>query len=156
LEPMVLRGLDEPVQAYRVRMPLGDVLGLPPALDATPRFDFVGRADELATIELAWASARDRRGGLGVVAGDPGAGKTRGCREFAPGAREAGAVVLHGACAEHGGAAFQPFVQALRTCLTSVGDARAVVGPGAAHLVRLVPELAARLPDLGEVPTSDP
>jgi class 3 adenylate cyclase len=155
LDPLELRGLAEPVLAFRVRVPVADVLGMPPTLSAAQRFEFVGRPDELAAVRRAWDTAVAREGKLLVVAGEPGVGKTRCCREFAQAVRAEGAVVLHGSCAEQAGFAFQPFVQALRHCLTSVADARAVLGPGAAHLTRMVPEIEAHLPDVSAPPPTD-
>lgn len=155
LDPLDLRGLAEPVLAYRVRVPVADVLGMPPSLSTAQRFEFVGRPDELAAVRRAWDTAVAREGKLLVVAGEPGVGKTRCCREFALAVRAEGAVVLHGSCAEQAGFAFQPFVQALRHCLTSVADARAVLGTGAAHLTRMVPEIEAHLPGVSAPPPTD-
>jgi class 3 adenylate cyclase len=154
LDQLELRGLAEPVRAYRVRVPVADVLGMPASLDAAQRFDFVGRLDELATIRSAWDAAVARRGNLLVLAGESGVGKTRCCREFASAVRTDGAVILHGSC-EQTGFAFQPFVQALRHCVASVADVGAVLGPGAAHLARMVPEIESRLPAVGPPPPTD-
>ncbi len=155
LDPLELRGLAEPVRAYRVRVPVADLLGMPASLATSQRFEFVGRLDELAAVRRAWDTAAAREGKLLVVAGDPGVGKTRSCREFALAVRADGAVVLHGSCAEQAGFAFQPFVQALRHCLTSVADAGAVLGHGATHLTRIVPEIEARLPGVSAPPPTD-
>jgi len=153
LDPLELRGLAEPVRAYRVRIPVADVLGMPRALDTGQRFEFVGRVEESAAIRRAWEAALAGRGNLLVLAGESGVGKTRCCREFASAVRAEGAVVLHGSC-EQTGFAFQPFVQALRQCVASVADVGAVLGPGAAHLARIVPEIEARLPT-GPPPATD-
>lgn len=155
LDPLELRGLPEPVRAYRVRVPIADVLGMPPTLGAAQRFEFVGRLEEMAAIRRAWEGAVARRGGVLVLAGEPGVGKTRCCREFALAVRAEGAVVLHGSCAAQAGFAFQPFVEALRHCLASVADASAVLGPGAAHLARIVPEIESLLPTAAAPPRTD-
>ncbi|WP_030443038.1 diguanylate cyclase [Actinoplanes subtropicus] len=57
-----------------------------------------GRDRELARLTERWARARAGAGGFAVVAGGPGAGKTRLAEELARVAREAGAEVLTGAC----------------------------------------------------------
>src|SRR5262249_32647709 len=154
LDPLELRGLEEPVHAHRVRVPVADVLGMPPALDTAQRFEFVGRVDELAAIRRAWDAAVAHRGNLLVLGGEAGVGKTRCCREFTSAVRADGAVILHGSC-EQTGFAFQPFVQALHHCVASVADVGAVLGPGAAHLARIVPEIESRLPTVGPPPATD-
>jgi class 3 adenylate cyclase len=155
LDPLELRGLAEPVLAYRLRVPVADLLGMPPSVAAPQRFEFVGRLDELAAVRRAWDTAATRQGKLVLVAGDPGVGKTRCCREFAFAMRAEGAVVLHGSCAEQAGFAFQPFVQALRHCLASVADSGSVLGPGVAHLTRIVPEIETHLPGVSAPPPTD-
>jgi class 3 adenylate cyclase len=155
LEPLELRGLTEPVQACRVVVPVADVLGMPSALAAPARYEFVGRDAELATIRRAWDAAVAHDGGLVVVAGEPGVGKSRCCREFAHEVRAEGAVVLHGACPEQAGFAFQPIIQALRHCVACVADPATVLGPGAAHLARLVPEITSRQPGIAAPPPTD-
>jgi hypothetical protein len=155
LEPLELRGLTEPVQACRVAVPVADVLGMPSPLATPARFEFVGRVAELAAIRRAWDAAVAHEGGLVVVAGEPAVGKSRCCREFAHAVRTEGAVVLHGACAEQAGFAFQPVVQALRHCVACVPDPATVLGPGAAHLARLVPDIRSRLPSLAAPPPTD-
>lgn len=155
LEPLELRGLTEPVQACRVVVPLADVLGMPSALAAPARYEFVGRDAELTTIRRAWDAAVAHDGGLVVVTGEPGVGKSRCCREFAHAVRSEGAVVLHGACAEQAGFAFQPIIQALRHCVACVGDPATVLGPGAAYLARLVPEITSRQPGIAAPPPTD-
>ena len=94
LDPLELRGLAEPVRAYRVRIPVADVLGMPRALDTGQRFEFVGRVKESAAIRSAWEAALAGRGNLLVLAGESGVGKTRCCREFASAVRAEGAVIL--------------------------------------------------------------
>jgi class 3 adenylate cyclase len=155
LEPLGLRGLTEPVQVYRVAVPVADVLGMPSALAAPARYEFVGRDAELATIRREWDAAVAHDGGLVIVSGEPGVGKSRCCREFAHAVRSEGAVVLHGACAEQAGFAFQPIIQALRHCVARVADPATVLGPGAAHLARLVPEITSRQPGIATPPPTD-
>jgi tetratricopeptide (TPR) repeat protein len=83
------------------------------------------------------------------VSGDPGVGKTRLADELALSARAAGARVLWGRCWEAGGApAYWPWIQILRAWAREAPPEPAAarrLGPGAAHLVRMVPELAAVL-----------
>lgn len=150
-----LRGLTEPVHVCRVAVPVADVLGMPSPLAAPARYEFVGRHAELAAVRRAWDAAVGHEGGLVVVSGEPGVGKTRCCREFAHAVRSEGAVVLHGACAEQAGFAFQPFVQALRHCVARVADPTTVLGGGAPHLARLVPEITTRHAGIDTPPPTD-
>ncbi|WP_299276673.1 ATP-binding protein, partial [uncultured Georgenia sp.] len=61
---------------------------------------FVGRVEELRQLEAARAAAAQGHGGLLVVAGDAGVGKTRLVTEFAARATAAGSRVLWGRCRE--------------------------------------------------------
>src|SRR5438552_2666776 len=65
---------------------------------------FVGRAHELATLGAALATARAGQGGVVMLSGEPGIGKTRTAEEFARRACADGAEVLVGRCYEGGGA----------------------------------------------------
>jgi class 3 adenylate cyclase len=148
LGPIEMKGLDEALVLHRVRAPVGDVLGMPESLDATRRFDFVGRATELSQLHAAWEHVLDGSGRVMVISGEPGIGKTRLCREFARSLRRKGAIVLHGRCPEHAGQAFAPFVQPLRTILARVNDGASLLGSGVRELTRLLPELRRLVPEL--------
>ncbi len=118
---------------------------------------FVGRDDEYATVIGAWKRARDGAFETVLLAGEPGIGKTRLAAEVAIAAQDDGAYVLHGRCDEGLGVPYQPFVEALRDHLEAVGpDVGDSLGGYASELVRLVPELADRLPDLPSPMQSDP
>ena len=155
LEPLQLRGIPEPVVVHRVIAPIADVLGMPETLDATSRFEFVGRAREWDVLRGAWEAAASGAGSLVVVAGEPGIGKTRLCRELGRAVRAEGAIVLHGWCTELTGWAFEPFVQSLRHCLARVADASELLGRQSAELARIVPEIKTRLPNLEGVGGTD-
>src|SRR4051812_35568630 len=75
---------------------------------------FVGRARELAELRQALGEAADGRGGVLVVTGEPGIGKTRLLQELSDEAAGDFAV-LSGRCWEEGGApAYWPWIQVLR------------------------------------------
>ena len=75
----------------------------------------VGRAGELAGFDGRLAGARARRGGLVLVEGDPGVGKTALAHSVIGRARRAGMRTAWGACLEgEGAAAYRPWVQILR------------------------------------------
>ncbi len=71
---------------------------------------FVGRSGEVATARAAWA-----RGGILLVEGEAGVGKTRFADEVAQLVSKDGGRVLWGACRESYTIAFQPIVEALST-----------------------------------------
>src|SRR5262245_49064090 len=76
---------------------------------------FVGRAREFAELDGALEALRDGRGGLYLLSGEPGIGKTRLAERVADAAAERGTLVLWGRCWESGGApAYWPWVQVLR------------------------------------------
>ena len=58
---------------------------------------FIGRAVELARLDLAAARAAEGNGGVAIVGGEAGIGKTRLLERFAATARNHGAQVLVGA-----------------------------------------------------------
>jgi DNA-binding CsgD family transcriptional regulator len=57
---------------------------------------FVGRHEELQALRSSWEKAAQGSGGVVVVTGEPGIGKTRVAEVFAESAQEQGAVVLKG------------------------------------------------------------
>jgi predicted ATPase/DNA-binding winged helix-turn-helix (wHTH) protein len=99
--------------------PPAALLGRPP---------FVGRKAELARLDARLDEARNGRGGLVLLSGEPGIGKTRLVEEFSARARRGGAVVLGGRCKGVGPAPCQPLIDALETAgaLRPASD-----GPGA-------------------------
>ena len=121
---------------------------------------FVGRRQELERLREAFDGARDGRGSLVMITGEPGIGKTRLARELEGYASEHGARVLWGRAHEAGGApAYWPWVQALRQLVeaTDGEELRGWLGSGAGEVARVVPELRAHLPDLPEPePITDP
>lgn len=108
---------------------------------------FVGRAAELAALDGALERARGGDGGLVLVTGEAGIGKTRLADEVAGRARTRGLRVLWGRAWEEGGAPpFWPWTQVLRTLMAEVGveTVAAPLGPRARELSRLLPELLDR------------
>jgi DNA-binding SARP family transcriptional activator len=104
--------------------PTGDVAAareLPEALQAVGPA-FVGRAAEVAWLRAAWTRAIDGRGGVVLVAGGQGMGKTRLAAEFARGVHDQGGWVLYGRCTTAENDPLQPFTQALADWSTAGGD----------------------------------
>lgn len=72
-------------RGYRLRPPIEDS---PVGAVATAP-DFVGRQGPLVELETAWRAARNGRGGIVLIAGEAGIGKTRVVEEFLRFDREA-------------------------------------------------------------------
>jgi DNA-binding SARP family transcriptional activator len=123
-----------------------------PAPEHQPGSVFVGRERELTTLRSALDDALSGRGRLVVLGGEPGIGKSRLAEEVASSAGAGRAQVLWGRCWEAGGAPpYWPWAQALRSCVRdrSPEQLRAELGPGAAEIADLVPDVRQRLPDVG-------
>ena len=118
------------------------------------RDTFVGRSRELAEI-CAGIDAIAARGSLFTLAGEPGVGKSRLAQEAASYARAQGLRVVWGRCWEHGGAPpYWPWVQVLRGLARSVEPAELArwMGPGAAEIAQITPELRNQIGDVAEPP----
>jgi DNA-binding NarL/FixJ family response regulator len=82
----------------------------------------LGRARELGFIEQGVVAARASAGGLILVCGEPGIGKTRLLVEATANAATSGALVAWGRCREDGEAPpFLPWVQLLRSAVEQRG-----------------------------------
>ncbi|QJY48411.1 BTAD domain-containing putative transcriptional regulator [Pseudonocardia broussonetiae] len=125
-----------------------------PAPAAAPalggRGTFVGRERELGALRAHVADAAAGRGGVVLLRGEPGIGKTRLLAELASAAEAGGACVLTGRCPEGGALPFHPFAEALGRHGTDDPAVAALVsagGPeGAAEALR-PDELRTRLLD---------
>jgi DNA-binding SARP family transcriptional activator len=118
----------------------------------------VGRRHELNALLGGLAEALAGRGGLFLIAGEPGIGKSRLLDELARHARDDGANVLWGRCWETRGApAYWPWVQLLRAHVRASDRdlLRAQLGRGAADVAQMVPELREALPGLPDPPPAD-
>jgi tetratricopeptide (TPR) repeat protein len=127
------------------------------ALRAEPQTveEFVGRDAELGGLLAGLELAREGRGSLFLIGGEPGIGKSRLADEFAGRAREHGVRVLWGRCWEGAGApAYWPWIQALRSHLRTVDPelARVQLGPGAADIAQMLPEIRTLVTDLPPAP----
>jgi predicted ATPase/DNA-binding SARP family transcriptional activator len=119
----------------------------------------VGREREMNALLTGLEQALAGRGGLFLLAGEPGIGKSRLSDELARHARDRGAEVLFGRCWEAGGApAYWPWVQALRAHFRGRHpDAlRLELGVGAAEVAQLLPELRELFADLSDPPSLSP
>ncbi|CAM5727407.1 hypothetical protein SALBM311S_01188 [Streptomyces alboniger] len=128
-----------PLRQTRVSM-----LGLVETRSVSPVF--VGRTDELGTLNDALARAAAGEPQALLLGGEAGVGKTRLVEEFATAACRRGAVVALGGCVEIGadGLPFAPFSTALRALRRELPDELAAAAAGQEE------ELARLLPELGE------
>lgn len=113
---------------------------------------FVGRAREVAALRQHLEGARGGQGGVVLLAGEPGVGKTRLIMEFAREASAEGWQTLSGRAYESEGMPpYLPFLEPLREHLRHcpLEELREQLGSGAPLLALLVPELRERLPELG-------
>ena len=111
---------------------------------SAPRL-LVGRERELTELEAHLAAASAGHGGLVLLGGEPGVGKTRLLDELAARAPARGMVPLWGRCWEEGGTPpYWPWVQVLRAQLRRDDPARLAeeLGAQCAVLATLVPELS--------------
>ena len=125
----------------------------PPA-ERTP---FVGRDAEAADLTALLDRMLTGKGGLVLVGGEPGVGKTRLARELMAVARQRGCLCLTGQCYEMEGAApLVPFVETTEQVVRLLPQAaRAAMGNVAAEIAAMVPSLRRTyndIPPLPEVP----
>jgi DNA-binding SARP family transcriptional activator len=134
-----------------------DALPLPPAIVGAARAELVGRRPELERLLATWETCAGGERRLVVIDGTPGIGKTRLSVELATEVHSRGAIVLLGRCDEDPPWAYQPFREALAHYVRSCPRERLAgdLGSMARDLVRLVPELAVRLPGLDEPMRAD-
>ncbi|HUQ39313.1 MAG TPA: BREX system ATP-binding domain-containing protein [Acidimicrobiales bacterium] len=142
-----------------VHQPTGTVAGqVPPQLASGLHEVFVGRTSEIEILQRQWKDASAGTRGAVLIGGEPGIGKTRLASLLANSAAADGAVVLYGRCDADLAVPYQPFVEAIRSYidLCPADVLRRHAGHGAAELVRLVPALDQRLPELGPPLSADP
>ncbi len=120
---------------------------------------FVGRRREMAALEGALDDAMAGRGGLAMLAGEPGIGKTRIAQELVARARSLGAQTFWGWCYEQEGAPpYWPWVQPIRLYIQQT-DGETLgrqMGRGAAEIGDIVPELRDKLPGLEDPSPLEP
>jgi class 3 adenylate cyclase/tetratricopeptide (TPR) repeat protein len=154
LGKLALKGVPEPVAACEVRSELAEA-----EARYVARIPVVGREAELARLFAALAEAAAGHGGVVMVSGEAGIGKTRLLEELSERAEHQGAFVVYGRCFEsEWSPPYAAFVDALSALVPVLDplELRADLGPGAATLAQLVPALHQVLPDIGEPPPVAP
>jgi tetratricopeptide (TPR) repeat protein len=116
---------------------------------------FVGRDAEMQQLRALWSRAARGRGGLAFVSGEAGIGKTRLVNELALLVESEGGRVAYGGTSYPEAAPYQCLADALRSALPLV--AALELDPiWLAVIAQIVPELRTRVPDLPELPATDP
>jgi len=111
-----------------------------PAPEIAPGSPFVGRRKEMRQLALALDETISGRGGVVLVAGEPGIGKTRTAQELADHARRIGVRVLVGRCHEGEGApAYWPWIQIVRAYAEDADPSTlsSAMGRGAADVAQV-------------------
>lgn len=123
-----------------------------------PARQFVGRSDALLALQQGFARAVRGAGGVMMISGEPGIGKTSCAEEFAQAIEDQGGLVLWGRCYEQSGAPpYWPWVQILRdyAAANSDDELRVALAASGEAVTTLVPEIAERLcikPQQGDAP----
>jgi tRNA A-37 threonylcarbamoyl transferase component Bud32/tetratricopeptide (TPR) repeat protein len=115
------------------------------------RWPMIGRHAERADLVAALERALNRQGGVVLIGGEPGIGKTRLTEEILIEARRRGASPVVGHCYEMQGAPpYVPFVEITEHTSRIVPREalRRLLGDDAAEVARLLPELRQIFPDL--------
>jgi len=134
-----------------------EIPDLPDPLRPTSLSPFVGRAAELEKLRTLMPRAAGERRRVALLAGEPGAGKSRLAREFAGEVAREGVLVLYGACDAVVRTPYGPFVEALERLVrvTDAAQLHTALGAGGGELRRLLPDLAAQVEGLAQPVKAD-
>jgi class 3 adenylate cyclase len=140
-----LKGLAEPVPTF-------DVAWEPAAgaADLRTRTPYVGREREREVLAGRIAAARDGTGGLVLVCGEPGIGKTRLTNEVCSDFDDV--ITLFGGCHDGDVVPYAPFAEAVTEWVrrSPVDAVRSTLGPDASVVARLAPAIHEILSEVGE------
>ena len=122
----------------------------PSGIEPPERTPFVAREAELAELAKMLERMQNGHGGLALLSGESGVGKTRLARELHRLGREQGCLVLSGQCVEQQGAPpYGPFVEIVEHAARQVlQDVRAAIGEEAPEIATIVPGLRRFYPDI--------
>ncbi|HKN11558.1 MAG TPA: AAA family ATPase [Candidatus Binatus sp.] len=116
------------------------------------RTAFVGREEESAVLRRLLERALGGEGGVAMIGGALGVGKTRISAEFAAEASQRGFITLVGSCYDRENSLpFNPFVEILESAMAqspSQDAFRAALGDDAGEMARLMPQLRHLFPDI--------
>ena len=124
-EPLVLQGKGRPENVATTepgspRVPAGAPAGAPSGAPSGTADSLVGRDEPLSVLGAAWHEIETGKGGVVLVTGEPGIGKTSLVEQFTRRAAASGATVAWGACFSGTAApAFWPWTQILRSIVAA-------------------------------------
>jgi len=131
---------------------------LPDQESLSPRGALVGRDAELTLLRAGLTAAIEGRGGMFLLVGEPGIGKTRLAEELAILAKQHGAAVFWGrSTLAEGAPPYWPWVEILRALLKEIGAEQfaRLAGPGLADVLQVIPQLRASYPDISSPSIGD-
>jgi ABC-type oligopeptide transport system substrate-binding subunit/DNA-binding SARP family transcriptional activator len=124
-------------------------------LEAPGRSPLVGREPEMAFLQDCYREAQEGQGGVALVSGEAGVGKTSLVEAFARQLRWQGTCVLWGRCYEFERILpYQPVAEALRAVVSTMTGPELEAHPTwvLAEVARLVPEIQEKLSELDVTP----
>ena len=155
-----MRDLSSELDALRDRALSGTPGSGAVSVAAAPaeRTAFVARDAELDDLRAHLDRMLLGHGGLVLLGGEPGVGKTRLARELLGLAHARGCVALTGHCYEQEGAPpFGPFIETMEHLLRMVPQSvRATLGDLAPEMAMMVPEIRRIFPDVPALPPIPP
>jgi class 3 adenylate cyclase/tetratricopeptide (TPR) repeat protein len=146
-----LRGFPERWRLYEVAWSDNSISARP---NVSPRLitPFVERDSERASLRRLLGNALAGTGGLALVAGEPGVGKSRLAAEIADDARVHGMRTLTGHCVEMSGAPpYLPYVEMIEQAINNPRSPlalREALGDVAPEIARIAPALRRVFPDI--------
>lgn len=171
--PAVLDGLisqllskepaERPNSAEEVRAALLASISVPaeeqpadvPALERITRGRLIGRREEVQQVRAHLRQAMAGKGGLVLISGEPGIGKSRLAQEVMAEADASGGHVLRALCFEEGGGPYDVFAQLLRTVLLEDIALPELPDFVLSDLLTIAPDLQSAFPDHLPQPVGD-
>jgi predicted ATPase/class 3 adenylate cyclase len=156
-----LKNVQFPLEVYSISLQPkapsgGEAVQLPTVPFQKPRWitGLVDRIAELTKLKAGYENALTSRSSLLALQGEAGVGKTRLMQELGVYAQSRGAVVLSGSTFERT-LAYAPWIEVARQYVAQVpGELlRRMLGPRAPELVKLVPDIVAKV---GTTPPAKP
>lgn len=140
-----------PLPETRAALQRHPTMGTPSILPVLPSLDLplTGRDEALAQMQAAYdrfTDGRYQQGGVILITGESGMGKSRLLREFM--ARQPGPILSGNSPADGRSLPYHPLIHALRPTLDDMALWAAVPTPWRSELLPLLPDLRAIFPDL--------
>lgn len=151
-----LKGIENEWRLYQVPVPDDDAGTVLADNEPTP---YVGRAAEREQLRMMVEATAQGRGGMVLIGGPPGVGKSRLSRESAAIAQRLGMNVLTGNCLDMATPPpYQPIVDHLEQAVraTPPDRFREVLGENAPEVAKLLPSLRQRYDDIPPSPDLTP